>query len=145
MRFLTETSSCLPREGLRPGVLLRHLQRSVAEQTPSLRLQAAVDSDGARRRGPDPGLQAGHQTGQYATSDHLSVTAPHTHTHTAAPGVDSSAAENSPQLISYNEQFHLKHETIFVRSSVGEEGEEEERRGGEQEGGEGEEERGERS
>lgn len=44
---------------------------------------------------------------------------PHTHTHTAAPGVDSSAAENSPQLISYNEQFHLKHETIFVRSSVG--------------------------
>lgn len=111
MRFLTETSSCLPREGLRPGVLLRHLQRSVAEQTPSLRLQAAVDSDGARRRGPDPGLQAGHQTGQYTTSDHLSVTAPHTHTHTAAPGVDSSAAENSPQQMLYFLQRAVSFET----------------------------------
>lgn len=88
---------CLLREGLRSRVLLRHSQRFVAEPASRLRLQPAVDADGAQRRGPDPGLQTGHQTG---TQPCVCVSH-HRHPHppiltgTGAPDGDSSAAKKS--------------------------------------------------
>lgn len=54
----------LRRESVRSGVLLRHVQPAVAEPASGLRIQAPVDSDEPRRRGPDHGLSPGHTAGQ---------------------------------------------------------------------------------
>lgn len=51
------------REGVRTRVLLRHVQRSVAEQTPNVRLQTAVDTDEPGCCGPHRGVSHRHQTG----------------------------------------------------------------------------------